>query len=278
MDGGYIRLYRKITQCEILRERGRAYSRLEAWIDIILTRAAGVSYGDLGRGEFKASTRFLAKAWNWDRSKVIRFLANLRAGDDPMIRPVNHSANHSANHNTNHFIICKYDFYNGARSSERTTPRTTSRTKVKEGHKESHKEGLKENTSRAAGAAVESLPSVESFQLSERLKLAIAKRDPNAKAAKLPDLTHWARDIDKLLRIDGRRAEDVEAVIVWCQQEGCFWAPNILSGRKLREQFDTLYGQMKRDQGGGNGNSRNDRMEDSRRACAWEPRYEVKKQ
>jgi hypothetical protein len=72
----------------------------------------------------------------------------------------------------------------------------------------------------------------------------IANRDPHSKAATLPETTHWARDIDKLIRIDGRRAEDVEAVILWRQNNGCFWGPNIQSGRKLREKFDQMWGQM----------------------------------
>jgi hypothetical protein len=48
-------------------------------------------------------------------------------------------------------------------------------------------------------------------------------------------------------------------VIDWCQSPGGFWGPNILSGRKLREEFDTLSGQMSRETeearyGAGNGN------------------------
>ena len=117
---------------------------------------------------------------------------------------------------------------------------------------------LKEKTtSQTAGAsAVDPFPSVESLQLSERLRAAIAARDPNAKAGKLADLTHWARDIEKLIRIAGRRAEDVEKVIGCCQSNGCFWGPNILSGRKLRAKFDTMRGQMKR--GGTDGTIRRD--------------------
>jgi hypothetical protein len=119
----------------------------------------------------------------------------------------------------------------------------TDRNKVKERIKEGKKE--RENTSQPAGAAaVDPSPSVESLQLSELLKREIAKRDPHSKAAKLPDATHWARDIDKLIQIDGRRAEDVEAVILWCQNNGCFWGPNIQSGRKLREKFDQMWGQL----------------------------------
>ncbi len=111
-------------------------------------------------------------------------------------------------------------------------------------------DAINTNSQTAGAAAVDPLPSVESFQLSEKLRQAIHVRDPKAKAGRLPDTTHWARDIDKLVRIDGRRVEDIEAVIAWCQSDGCFWGPNILSGKNLREKFDTLYGQMRRERGG----------------------------
>ncbi len=113
--------------------------------------------------------------------------------------------------------------------------------------KKNRKEEEKKKQKHAAdAAAVDPHPSAESVRLSELLCTAIARRDPHSKAAKLPDQTRWARDIDKILTIDGRRAKDVEAVIQWCQSDGCFWGPNILSGRKLREKFDTLFGQMHR--------------------------------
>lgn len=56
----------------------------------------------------------------------------------------------------------------------------------------------------------------------------------------------WANDI-RLLFNDGRSKEEIESVIKWCQEPGCFWFPNILSGKKLRDKFDTMLFQMKRD-------------------------------
>ena len=53
-------------------------------------------------------------------------------------------------------------------------------------------------------------------------------------------IQNWAKDIDKLIRLDKRTPEEIRRVIVWCQFPGCFWAPNILSGAKLRERFPTL--------------------------------------
>lgn len=54
----------------------------------------------------------------------------------------------------------------------------------------------------------------------------------------------WANDIRLLIESDKRDPGQVKAVILWCQSAGCFWVPNILSGKKLREKFPTLYTQM----------------------------------
>jgi len=43
-----------------------------------------------------------------------------------------------------------------------------------------------------------------------------------------------------MLRIDGRKANDIKAVIEWCQKDD-FWYKNILSCSKLRKQFDQLF-------------------------------------
>lgn len=53
-------------------------------------------------------------------------------------------------------------------------------------------------------------------------------------------LQRWAKDIDKLIRLNQRTPEEIRRVIRWCQSPGCFWIPNILSGAKLREKFPTL--------------------------------------
>lgn len=55
-------------------------------------------------------------------------------------------------------------------------------------------------------------------------------------------LLGWARDLDLLHRVDKREWPRIGAVITWCHRSpaGAFWRGNILSGRKLREQFDQL--------------------------------------
>lgn len=92
MDQGYTRHYRKMWSNPLFEEKGKHFSRLEAGMDIINRLAAGIDRDGLKRGEFEASTRFLAKRWNWSKSKVERFMSDLQAGDDPVIKSLGHFA------------------------------------------------------------------------------------------------------------------------------------------------------------------------------------------
>jgi len=59
----------------------------------------------------------------------------------------------------------------------------------------------------------------------------------------------WAADIERLHRIDGREWDEIEKAIRWIKAPGCFWAPNIMSGSKLREKFPAIVAQMQRPNG-----------------------------
>jgi hypothetical protein len=58
-------------------------------------------------------------------------------------------------------------------------------------------------------------------------------------------LSSWADEIEKLHRIDGRDWGEIESVVTWVKHDS-FWASVILSGKKLREKYPTLFTQMKR--------------------------------
>ena len=57
-------------------------------------------------------------------------------------------------------------------------------------------------------------------------------------------IEQWARDIEKLNRIDKRSYEDIEKAIRWIKTAGNFWCPNIISGSKLREKYPQVFLQM----------------------------------
>jgi hypothetical protein len=61
---------------------------------------------------------------------------------------------------------------------------------------------------------------------------------------KKPNLQTWAKDVDRMIRIDHRTPQDIRALIEWCQADP-FWQNNILSVAKLRAQFDQLRLKMK---------------------------------
>jgi len=79
-------------------------------------------------------------------------------------------------------------------------------------------------------------PDSDEVRLSKMLFSFIEKRNPKNKE---PNMQTWARNVDLMIRVDGRLPEDIERVIRWCQSDN-FWQNNILSTGKLREKFDAL--------------------------------------
>jgi len=82
------------------------------------------------------------------------------------------------------------------------------------------------------------------YQLAEALREAIRTHSPEyvMKYDKPGQLTGWAVDIDRLLRLDNADPDAVEAVIQWAHvnDQSGFWQPNLLSGKKVRKHFPKL--------------------------------------
>jgi len=102
-------------------------------------------------------------------------------------------------------------------------PDTKTDTETK--RKETKRKGEKEYMSDAS-------IGLANFLLSE-----IKKHHPGFKN---PNLQKWAVSIGEMLVTDKRKEEDIKKVIAWSQQDK-FWKTNILSGNKLRIQFDKLH-------------------------------------
>lgn len=81
-------------------------------------------------------------------------------------------------------------------------------------------------------------PSSDAMQLAQLLKNLMLNNNPKAKIP--DDLTRWALDIDKMIRLDNRTPPEIKAIIEFSQRDS-FWCSNILSAGKLREKFDQLY-------------------------------------
>ncbi|ACC98528.1 hypothetical protein Emin_0975 [Elusimicrobium minutum Pei191] len=88
----------------------------------------------------------------------------------------------------------------------------------------------------------------ENFPLTFLLADLMKANNPNVK---LPaNLKAWAKEEDRLVRIDKRPVEEALQVLKWCQADG-FWKSNILSIPKFREKYDTLKLQMQNKRGAG---------------------------
>jgi hypothetical protein len=154
MDRGYTLQWRKVWDNPVLKERGKRFSKLEAWFYMVNKLASGTDNPETGlkRGEFDASYRFLARAWRWDVAVTYRFMRVLRK--EGMISSQQHPAQHLAQHGEQRFSICNYNGYNPQRNANNNTQRNTSRNKVKEGFKEGIKEEIKPLSATSADAAV----------------------------------------------------------------------------------------------------------------------------
>lgn len=82
----------------------------------------------------------------------------------------------------------------------------------------------------------------QAYRLATLLASLHQSFDPKYKG----NIKSWTKDIEKLIRLDGRSEQEVEKVIRWVKDPKCFWFPNILSGKKLREKYPTLKTQMDR--------------------------------
>lgn len=80
--------------------------------------------------------------------------------------------------------------------------------------------------------------SEDSIRLALYLYKNITKINPSFRQ---PNINNWAKDIDLAIRIDGRTMDQLKDCIDWIySKQGEFWQKNILSGKKLRDKFDTM--------------------------------------
>jgi len=114
---GWIKIHRSITNHWLYTEK-RVFSKFEAWNDILLTvnftDAKTIIKGNLyevKRGQSILSLDSWSKRWNWDKSKVRRFLNALQLDDMVVIK---------SDSVTTQLTVCNYDSYQGERNADET--------------------------------------------------------------------------------------------------------------------------------------------------------------
>jgi len=113
--------------------------------------------------------------------------------------------------------------------------------------KEVKKEKIREGLTAPLPSVVPLDHTAEAIEVAQYLKDAILELQPTAKTPS--NISSWAKDIDKAIKIDDRSAEAMKGCIDWIFREDGknqnFWKPNIRSGAKLREKYDQLELQAK---------------------------------
>lgn len=120
---GFIAMQRDAFEHPLLRDG----DRFRAWFWLVAnaawkpttTRIKGQTV-ELGRGELSFAQRFLAEKWGMSKSRVDRFLSDLRA--EGMIETrtkIGATAGHSAGQGQSIITICNYDKYQDPENAER---------------------------------------------------------------------------------------------------------------------------------------------------------------
>ena len=90
-----------------------------------------------------------------------------------------------------------------------------------------------------------SKPSHEAEKLSQLLTAEILRNKPDFRI-KQSQQRKWANTADRMIRIDGRKPDQIAEVIRWAQRDE-FWMSNILSMDKVHDKFEQL--EMRRSNG-----------------------------
>lgn len=126
---GYIKLHRGWRDNPLFKGE---YSRADAWVWLIenacwkatKARVKGQTV-DLERGELSFSQRYLADAWGWSKSKVDRFIAELRREGMIQTRSkIGATAGHNAGQGQSILSICNYAKYQDREAGERGNDET----------------------------------------------------------------------------------------------------------------------------------------------------------
>ena len=80
-------------------------------------------------------------------------------------------------------------------------------------------------------------PNSFEIRMAQKLFSFIQERNPGQKK---PNIQKWAMHIDRMIRVDGRKVDEIERLIKWSQEDE-FWKNNILSTASLRKKYDTLW-------------------------------------
>ena len=240
---GWISLHRQMQSHWLWKEK--PFDKRSAWIDMLLMASHCDNKFVLGNelmvvevGQFITSELKLMDRWGWSKTKVRSFLKLLQ--DDKMIVKKTDRKKTTIN-------IVNYRVWQESETTE----------KPQKNHEETAKKPQKDtinNVNNYNNVNKDNKESIvankfdnESFEIKicNYLIEKILENNPKAKVPiSLSDKQKWAVHIDLMIRRDSRTEDEIMKVIKFATEDS-FWSSNILSTKKLREKFDTLFVQSK---------------------------------
>lgn len=240
MNNGWVKLHRQTFDNKLWLSE--PFTKGQAWVDLF----ANANHKDgqffvrgnevkINRGQIGWSEITMAMRWRWSRMKVRRFLHVLEV-DGQVIQ-------HKMHKLTTILTVVNYSRY-----QDETTDETTERQQ-KDNRRDTNKNvKKKENVKNANNTGGEDAAPNDinplDYQLSRELLERIRNNTPTFKE---PNLESWAAHVRLMRERDERTEKQIRFLIDWCQKDH-FWQANILSTKKLREKFDTLVAQVKRNE------------------------------
>lgn len=247
MDNGWIKLHRKILGNPIIMKDS---DHLAIWTYLLLKATHtekdvffnGKRY-TLQAGEFTTGRKMIAYDLSLTESKVQRVLKCFE---------IEQQIEQRTDRQCRLIKVLKWNEYQIV-NNEMNNDRTTSEQRVNT-KQECKNEIMKEvSTNVDTQATKKNKYNDKDFQTAKKLFALLISRNP-AFAQKYKNIVEgektcqkWAADISLMIRIDNREYEQISFVLDWINsQAGEFWQSNILSGKKLREKYDIIVGQMQR--------------------------------
>lgn len=254
---GCILLSRKLIESEIWK---KPPLYLKVWV-YLLIRAQHAPYKDLKRGQLRVSIPEVVEicSYNVGYRKVSPTYKEVRNVFDWLRNPHEGTTKGTmigTTKGTRKMLVTieNYDLYQTLKTyeghdeghHERITKGTTGAHYEQECIKNVNNDNINNNCRNTKKKTdIKFVATSFEIQLVDYLIGKIKEELPNARVPDIDDLSDkqkWAVHVDRMRRLDKRTDEDITKVVNYATSNS-FWKTNILSTKKLRDKFDTLYAQ-----------------------------------
>jgi hypothetical protein len=249
MMQGWISLHRKILDNPIVCKNSDYFS---VWCYLLLKathKEREVLFKNevitLKKGQLITGRKSIASKFNITESKVQRILKRLEI--EQQIEQQTSTKNRL-------ITVLNWEDYQESEqqieqqvNNKRTTSEQQVNTNNSDNNNNNDNKDIKDNCHNKVGDAAVKF-DINSFeiQLTDYLISKIKEELPNARTPNnLAAKQKWAVHVDRMRRIDKRTDENIRKVLKYATTDS-FWKTNILSTKKLRDKFDTLYAQCSR--------------------------------